>query len=90
MREVELIDQFTMLEQCGVNRRHATGVGALILRQRMQERLGLEIRQDDDRSADMEQRLEGAGHGVFHQASKKTYPAMEKFFETHLRGIKKK
>ena len=30
-------------------------------------------------------RVEGAGHGVFHQSSKKTYPAMENFFETHLR-----
>ena len=35
-------------------------------------------------------RVEGAGHGVFHQASKKTYSAMEKFFGTHLAGIKKK
>ena len=30
-------------------------------------------------------RVESAGHGVFHQFSKKTYPAMEKFFKTHLR-----
>ena len=30
-------------------------------------------------------RVEGAGHGVFHKSSEKTYPAMEKFFETHLR-----
>ena len=35
-------------------------------------------------------RVEGAGHGVFHKSSKKTYPAMEKFFETHLLGKKKK
>ncbi|MDP6905134.1 MAG: alpha/beta hydrolase fold domain-containing protein [Verrucomicrobiota bacterium] len=35
-------------------------------------------------------RVEGAGHGVFHKSSKKTYPAMEKFFKTHLRGTKKK
>ena len=34
--------------------------------------------------------VEGAGHGVFHKSSKKTYPAMEKFFETHLLGKKKK
>lgn len=30
-------------------------------------------------------RVEGAGHGVFHKSSEKTYPAMEKFFKTHLR-----
>ena len=30
-------------------------------------------------------RIEGDGHGVFHKSSNKTYPAMEKFFETHLR-----
>ena len=35
-------------------------------------------------------RVEGAGHGVFHKSSTKTYPAMEKFFKTHLRGTKKK
>jgi len=35
-------------------------------------------------------RVEGDGHGVFHKSSKKTYPAMEKFFETHLLGKKKK
>ena len=35
-------------------------------------------------------RVEGAGHGVFHQFSKKTYPAMEKFFETHLSGKEEK
>ena len=29
-------------------------------------------------------RVEGAGHGVFHQSSKKTYPAMEAFFKKHL------
>jgi len=29
-------------------------------------------------------RVDGAGHGVFHQASKKTYPAMEAFFKKHL------
>ena len=39
-------------------------------------------------SGDVER--EGAGHGVFHKSSKKTYPAMEKFFETHLLGKKKK
>ena len=30
-------------------------------------------------------RVVGAGHGVFHKSSEKTYPAMEKFFKTHLR-----
>lgn len=29
-------------------------------------------------------RVDGAGHGVFHQASKRTYPAMEAFFKKHL------
>ena len=29
-------------------------------------------------------RVDGAGHGVFHQASKKTYPTMEAFFKKHL------